>query len=85
MGATSARKALAILANTENVLSIEALAAAQALDYRAPLRPAPRTQAVHAAIRAVSPTLVDDRALAVDIPEVRALLQGGALGAPLGS
>ncbi|MDQ4025332.1 MAG: histidine ammonia-lyase, partial [Actinomycetota bacterium] len=45
MGATSGRKAAAILANTEHVLAIEALAAAQGLDLRAPLSPASGTAA----------------------------------------
>ena len=83
MGATSGRKALAILANTEHVLAIEALAAAQALDYRAPLEPAPKTQRVMSAIRDVSPTLEEDRALSEDIQKVRELLRGGTLGAPV--
>ncbi|HYI44755.1 MAG TPA: histidine ammonia-lyase [Actinomycetota bacterium] len=83
MGATSGRKALAILANTEHVLAIEALAAAQALDHRAPLEPASRTQRVMSAIRSVSPTLEEDRALSEDIQKVRDLLREGTLGAPV--
>ena len=79
MGATSGRKALQILANARNVLAIEALAAAQALDYRAPLEPAPLTGAARDAIRAVSPTLEEDRALSGDIERVAELIDSGGL------
>ncbi|HYP21987.1 MAG TPA: histidine ammonia-lyase, partial [Actinomycetota bacterium] len=51
MGATSARKAGSILTNTEHVLAIEAMAAGQGLDLRAPLDPAAGTGAARAAVR----------------------------------
>jgi len=79
MGATSGRKAAAILANTEHVIAIEALGAAQALDLRAPLEPSPATAAARAAIRAISPTLDEDRSLSADITAVRDLVRDGSL------
>jgi histidine ammonia-lyase len=79
MGATSARKALGILRNVENVIAIELLAAAQGLDLRAPLEAAPGTGAAHAAIREVSPVLEEDRSLSSDIAKVRALMADGTL------
>jgi histidine ammonia-lyase len=79
MGATSARKAAAILANTEHVIAIEALSAAQGLDLRGPLEPAPGTGAARAALRAVSPGLDEDRSLSPDITAVRALVRDGSL------
>ena len=79
MGATSGRKAAAILANTEHVIAIEALGAAQALDLRAPLEPSPATAAARAAIRAISPTLDEDRSLSGDITAVRELVRDGSL------
>jgi histidine ammonia-lyase len=78
MGATSARKALAIAENTENVLAIEALAAAQGLDLRG-MEPAPGTGAARAAVRRVAPTLDEDRSLAPDIARVRALIVDGEI------
>lgn len=75
MGATSGRKAAAILANTEHVIAIEALGAAQGLDLRAPLDPAPATSAARAAIRGVSPFLDEDRSLSDDITAVRELIR----------
>jgi histidine ammonia-lyase len=81
MGATSARRAAAILANTEHALAIEALAAAQGLDLRGPLAPAPGTAAALSSVRSVSPFLDEDRSLAPDIGAVRALIAEGRLRA----
>ena len=83
MGMTAANKLLRMVANTRNVLAIEALAAAQALDFRAPLDTGKRGQAAHAAIRAVSPPIVEDRILAPDIERVADLIAGGKLAAVL--
>lgn len=81
MGATSARKAATILANTENVIAVEALSAAQALDLRAPLDPSPATAAARAAVRAVSPFVEEDRSLSDDIQAVATLVRDGSLSA----
>jgi histidine ammonia-lyase len=78
MGAGAARKAYAIAANTDNVLAIEALAAAQGLDLRE-LEPAPGTAAARAAIRSVSAPLHKDRSLAPDIARARELVAKGGL------
>src|SRR5207245_1612633 len=51
MGMTSARHARECVANAEVVVALEALVAAQALDLRAPLRPAGGTAAGLAAVR----------------------------------
>jgi histidine ammonia-lyase len=80
MGATAGRKALDILTNTEHVLAIEALAGAQAIEYRAPLEPARRTKEAVKLIRAESPPLVEDRQLSTDIQLVRDLIKKGAIG-----
>jgi histidine ammonia-lyase len=79
MGATSARRAAAILGNAQRVVAIEALAAAQALELRAPLEAAAGTAAALRAVRALSPALDRDRSLAADIESVRALIEGGGL------
>jgi histidine ammonia-lyase len=78
MGFTAARKALTILANTERVLAIEALAAAQGLDLRR-MDPAPGTDAARACVRTVSPQVDEDRSLSSDIDMVAAILAGGDL------
>lgn len=79
MGATSARKAMSILTNAENTIAIELLAAAQGLDLRSPLMPAPGTGAALAAIREASPTLEDDRPLSPDIRLTREAIISGRL------
>jgi histidine ammonia-lyase len=78
MGFTSARKALTILANTERVLAVEALVAAQGLDLRT-MDPAPGTDAARACVRTVSPQLDEDRSLSSDIEAVAALVSSGAV------
>ena len=79
MGMTSARKAWSIAENTGRVLAIEALAAAQGLDLRAPLRPAEGTRAAHDRLRELSPKLEEDRSLAPDIEATARALAEGAL------
>ncbi|MDP9226601.1 MAG: histidine ammonia-lyase [Actinomycetota bacterium] len=77
MGFTSARKAHAILVNTERVIAMEALAAAQGLELRRPLHPAPGTRAALDAVRSRSPYLDRDRSLSADIESVAQLVAGG--------
>ena len=57
MGMTAALKLKKIVENTRNALAIEAMAAAQALDFLAPLKTSKRGQAAHAAIRSVCATM----------------------------
>ena len=79
MGMTSALKLKRIVANTRTVLAIEALAAAQALDFLKPLSTSSRGQAAHAAIRSVSPVLDVDRSLATDFERVGELIASGKI------
>jgi len=83
MGMTSANKLQRVLVNTRNVLAIEALAAAQAHDFRAPLKTSKRGQAAMAAIRSVSPSVTEDRVFAVDIAKVSELLASGKVAEAL--
>jgi histidine ammonia-lyase len=77
MGATAARKTYDMLANTENVIAIEALAAAQGLDLR-DHDPAPGTGAALGSVRSVSPKLEEDRPLSDDIGAVAELITSGS-------
>jgi len=79
MGMTAALKLKKIVANTRNVLAIEAMAAAQALDFLAPLKTSKRGQTAHAAIRAVCPTMDKDRAMSGDFVRLAELIQRGKL------
>ena len=76
MGATGALHLLEVLDRAETVLAIEALCAAQGLDFRAPLRPGAGVAAAHAAVRSAVPHLDVDRPPSPDIAAVRGLLKG---------
>ncbi|WP_412068870.1 histidine ammonia-lyase [Rubrivirga sp. IMCC43871] len=81
MGAWGARKALRVLENAERVLAVEALCAAQALDFRRPLRSGPGIEAAHAAIRTVVPFRTDDTVFEPDLTAATDLVRLGALAA----
>ena len=51
MGAISALKLLSVLRNVEHVLAVEFLTAAQALDFRSPMKPGRGVQLAHETIR----------------------------------
>jgi histidine ammonia-lyase len=63
MGMTAALKLLRVVENTRNVLAIEAIAVAQALDFIAPLKPGKRALRAYDAIRSVSPRIESDRVM----------------------
>jgi histidine ammonia-lyase len=79
MGMTAALKARQVIENVRTCLAIELLVAAQAIDLRAPLRPARKVGEAHARIRAVVPHLSEDRELHRDIEAVCRLVDDGAL------
>lgn len=79
MGSIGARKAWQIMRNLEHVNAIEFLTAAQALDFHDPLAPGAGTGAAHAAIRAVSSHLEEDRFLHGDLQAVAQLVQKNAI------
>jgi histidine ammonia-lyase len=79
MGMTAARHSRDVVEAAEIVVAIEALAAAQALDLRAPLEPSPGTRAARDAIREAVPFLERDRELAPDIEAVTRMVRDGAL------
>ena len=60
MGSISAVKLLQVLKNVEHVFAIELLTAAQALDYRLPLRPGRGVAAAHAIVRERIPHREED-------------------------
>jgi len=79
MGMGAAIKLKKVVANTTYVLAIEACAAAQALDFLAPLKSSPALQKAHAAIRKVSATINQDRSLAEDFVKLAELVRGGGI------
>jgi histidine ammonia-lyase len=83
MGMTAAIKLKKIVDNTRYVLAIEAMAAAQALDFLAPLKSSVRGQVAHAAIRSVCPTMEKDRVMYHDFARIAELIASGKVAAAL--
>jgi histidine ammonia-lyase len=83
MGMTAATKLKRVVDNTRNVLAIEAMAVAQAVDFLAPLKSSKRGQAAHAAIRSVCPTMEKDRIMYTDLARIAALIAQGKVAAAL--
>jgi histidine ammonia-lyase len=79
MGMTSAVKLQRIVRNTRNVLAIEALAAAHALDLLAPLKSSVMLEEGRARIRGVSAPIEGDRAFYIDIAALAGLIASGQL------
>jgi histidine ammonia-lyase len=70
MGMTGALKLRQIVENVERVVAIELMCAAQALEFRRPLKASREVERAHEAVRAIVPHLEQDRTLA---PEIEAL------------
>jgi histidine ammonia-lyase len=83
MGMTAALKLKRIVENSRNAMAIEAMAAAQALDFLAPLKTSKRGQGAHAAIRSVSATMDKDRVMYQDFARIADLIASGKLAEAL--
>ena len=83
MGMTAGLKLKKVVANARNVLAIEAMAAAQGIDFRSPLKPSKRGQAAHAAIRSVCPTVDKDRVMYQDFARIAELIASGKVALAL--
>jgi histidine ammonia-lyase len=79
MGTISARKCREVVRNTENVIAIELLCAAQALDLFTNMQPGAGTQAAYETIRNVVPHLENDRILSEDVKRIVALMRSGTI------
>lgn len=79
MGTYAARKALEITENVSNVLAVELICAAQALDLRAPLEPAPATAAALSLVRESIAHWKEDRLMHTAIDKAREMIVNGDL------
>jgi histidine ammonia-lyase len=85
MATFAARRLLDMAANTRGIVGIELLAAAQGIDFHAPLETSPVLQDVQQLVRRVVPFYERDRYFAPDIAAITQFLEQGALTAMVGS
>ena len=84
MATFAARRLLDMTANTRTIVAIELLAAAQGIDFHAPLATSPELRKVHGAVRERVPFYAEDRYFAPDIAAATDLVASGALTAMTG-
>ncbi|PZU79608.1 MAG: histidine ammonia-lyase [Sphingomonas sp.] len=84
MAAHGARRLLDMAANATAVLGIELLAAAQGVEFHAPLTSGEALEAARAALRAAVPPLDEDRHFHPDMEAANALIRSGTMLAALG-
>ena len=84
MAAHAARRLLPMVENAAGVIGIELLAAAQGVDFHAPLASSAPLEAVRACLRARVPALGEDRYLHPDIVVATGLVRSGELGRSAG-
>lgn len=77
MGMTAAVKLRNIVWNAERVLAIEMLAAAEGLEYRAPLRSSEPVDRARSIVRSLIPQLAEDRPLSYDIESMAVAIESG--------
>jgi histidine ammonia-lyase len=77
MGMTGALKLRTIAGLAENLLAIELLAAAEALEHRRPLKAGVGVERAFAAVRKIAPPLTQDRSLSNDIAGVAEEIRRG--------
>ncbi|WP_193173104.1 histidine ammonia-lyase [Nisaea nitritireducens] len=70
MAAHGARRLMRMNDNLTRIIAVELLCAAQGVEFRAPLKTSAALQRAVSTIRTVSPTLTEDREVAVDIEAV---------------
>ncbi len=80
MAPISARKAATIARNAAGIVAVELIAAAQGVDYHAPLKTSAKLQPIHAKVRAISPRLESDRYWADEMAAMQAEVLAGGLG-----
>ncbi|NVO56289.1 histidine ammonia-lyase [Rhodobacteraceae bacterium B1Z28] len=79
MAAHGARRLGQMVTNLERILGVELLCATQGIEFRAPLPTSAALQSVMARLRAVVPSLEDDRYAAPDIEAASVLIASGEI------
>jgi histidine ammonia-lyase len=78
MATFAARRLSEMTGNSAGIVAIELLAAAQGIDFRAPLKTSPRLQEVHSLVRSRVGFYDHDRYFAPDITAIQKLIEAGA-------
>ena len=79
MATFAARRLQPMIANVAHILGIEALAAAQGIEFLRPLTSSPALEQAHALIRGTCPAMMQDRYLAPDIEAASAMVASGSM------
>jgi histidine ammonia-lyase len=80
MAPIAGRKACQIARNAAGVIAVELMAAAEGIDYHAPLKTSPKLQQVHSAVRGLSPHFTADRYWADEMLMLQAAVFDGEIG-----
>jgi histidine ammonia-lyase len=83
MAPIAARKAATIAKNVAGIVAVELIAAAQGVDYHAPLKTSEKLQSLHARVRAVSPRLESDRYWADEMAALQGEVLAGDMAGPI--
>ncbi len=81
MAPIAARKAGQIARNAAGVIAIELIAAAQGIDFHAPLKTSAALGKLHSKVRAISPRLIADRYWAEEMAALQSAILSGGMGA----
>ena len=68
-----------IARNAAGIVAVELIAAAQGVDYHAPLKTSAKLQPIHAKVRAISPRLESDRYWADEMAALQAAVAEGEI------
>jgi histidine ammonia-lyase len=80
MAPIAARKAAVIARNAAGIVAVELIAAAQGVDYHAPLKTSDRLQKLLSSVRALSPHLATDRYWADEMAALQSAVLAGEIG-----
>jgi histidine ammonia-lyase len=83
MAPIAARKSAQIARNAAGVVAVELMAAAEGIDYHAPLKTSPRLREIHSAVRAHSAHFTADRYWADEMAALQAAVLNGEIGTGL--
>jgi histidine ammonia-lyase len=83
MAPIAGRKAIQIARNAAGVVAVELMAAAEGIDYHAPLKTSPKLERVHAAVRERSPHFTADRYWADEMSALQSAVLAGEIAEEL--